>query len=55
MQPKMKSSCHPLTPTVVLVPVDRQGKPMQDLVVRSKQQELDRAIRKKDWRMPYHR
>jgi hypothetical protein len=44
-----------LTHTVVLIPVDSEGRPMQELVVRGILQELDKARRKKDWSMPYHR
>jgi vacuolar-type H+-ATPase subunit F/Vma7 len=44
-----------LTPAVVLIPVDSEGKPMRELVFRSILQELDKANRKKDWSVPYHR
>ena len=40
---------------MVMIPVDSEGKPMQELVVRSIIQELDKAKRKKDWSIPYHR
>jgi len=39
---------------MVMIPVDSEGKPMQELVVRSILQELGKA-KKKDWSMPYHR
>lgn len=44
-----------LTPTVVLIPVDSEGKPMQELVIRSIVKDLDATRRKRDWSMPYHR
>jgi hypothetical protein len=37
---------------VVLIPVDSEGKLMQELVVRSILQELDGAKQKKDWKDP---
>jgi hypothetical protein len=40
---------------VVLIPVDSEGKPMQELVVRGILQELDKAKRMRDWSIPYHR
>jgi hypothetical protein len=40
---------------MVLIPVDSEGKPMQELVIRSILQELERTKQKKDWSMPYHR
>jgi len=40
---------------MVLIPLDSEGKPMQELVVRSILQELEKVKRKRDWRMPYHR
>ena len=46
---------HSLTPSMVMIPVDSEGRPMQELVVRSILQELDKVKRKKDWSMPYHR
>ena len=46
---------HSLIPLMVLIPVDSEGKPMQELVVRSILQELEKAKTKKDWSMPYHR
>jgi len=44
-----------LAPTMVMIPVDSEGKPIQDLVVRSILQELERAKRRRDWNIPYHR
>jgi hypothetical protein len=46
---------HSLIPSMVLIPVDSEGKPMQELVIRSILQELERTKQKKDWSMPYHR
>ena len=46
---------HSLIPSMVMIPVDSEGKPMQESVVRSIHQVLDKASRKKDWNMPYHR
>jgi hypothetical protein len=46
---------HSLIPSMVMIPVDSEGKPMQESVVRSILQVLDKASRKKDWNMPYHR
>ena len=43
-----------IIPSMVMIPVDSEGKPMQDIVVRSILQELDRAKRRKDWSVPYH-
>jgi hypothetical protein len=43
-----------MTPAVVLIPVDSEGKAMQEQVVRSTLRELGRAEQKKDWSMPYH-
>ena len=43
-----------IIPSMVLIPVDSEGKPMQELVIRSILQELDGAKQKKDWSMPYH-
>ena len=40
--------------SMVLIPVDSEGKPMQELVIRSILQELSKAKRKKDWSVPYH-
>jgi hypothetical protein len=40
---------------MVMIPVDSEGKPMKVLVVRGILQELDRAKRRRDWNMPYHR
>jgi hypothetical protein len=40
---------------MVMIPVDSEGKPMQELVVRSILRELGKVKRKKDWSMPYHR
>jgi hypothetical protein len=40
---------------MVLIPVDSEGKPMEQFVVRSILQELERAKRKRDWSIPYHR
>ena len=45
---------YPLTPFMVMIPVDSEGKPMQELVIRSILQELYKAKRKKDGSMPYH-
>lgn len=45
---------HTLIPSTVIIPVDGEGKPMQELVVRSILQELDEMKQKKDWNMPYH-
>jgi len=44
-----------MTSVVVMVPVDSEGKPMQELVIRDIPKELDRARGKKDWSIPYHR
>jgi hypothetical protein len=43
-----------IIPSMVLIPVDSEGKPMQEQVIRSILQELDRAKTKKDWSIPYH-
>jgi hypothetical protein len=43
-----------MIPFVVLIPVDSEGKPMEEFVVRSILKELERAKRKRDWSMPYH-
>ena len=40
---------------MVMIPVDSEGKPMQELVVRCILQELAKVKQKRDWRMPYHR
>ena len=46
---------YPIIPSMVLIPVDSEGRPMQEMVIRSILQEVGRAKRKKDWSMPYHR
>jgi len=43
-----------MIPFVVLIPVDSEGKPMEEFVVRSILKELERAKRKRDWSIPYH-
>ncbi len=39
----------------VLVPVDSDGGPMKEFVIREILNELDRAKKRKDWSVPYHR
>jgi hypothetical protein len=46
---------YPIIPSVVMIPVDSEGKPMQELVVLNILQELEEAKRQRDWSMPYHR
>jgi hypothetical protein len=46
---------HSLIPPMVLVPVDSEGKPVEELLVRSILYEHDKARPKRDWSMPYHR
>jgi len=45
---------HSLIPSMVLIPVDSEGKPMQELVICSILQELERTKQRKDWSVPYH-
>jgi hypothetical protein len=40
---------------MVLIPVDSEGRPMQELVVRSILLEVEKVKRKRDWSIPYHR
>jgi len=44
-----------LTCAVVMIPVDRDGKPIQELVVRSILRELRNMEMKREWSIPYHR
>jgi hypothetical protein len=47
-------ACH-IIPSMVLIPVDGEGKPMQELVIRSILEELDKTKKERDWSIPYHR
>ena len=40
---------------MVMIPIDSEGKPMQEQVISSILREVDRAKLKRDWSMPYHR
>jgi len=40
---------------MVMIPVDSEGRPVQEFVVRGILQELETAKAKRDWSMPYHR